>query len=118
MIELRTTFNPFKLRIKRREPIILSVELVNTGQETEIVSFEMNLGSQFSLEKSGFKNTASEKIPKFEPGESKKYYYDVWAKQAARPGEQPIKVAVIEHYNGFNYVKRKNEKTLHISVEE
>ena len=119
MIEVRTTFNPFKLKIGRREPIVLSIELVNSGPEAEIVSFELNLGYQFSMERTGgFKNTVSERIPKFEPGDSKKYYFDIWAKQAARVGEQPIKLTVVEHYTGFNYVKKKNEKTLHISVEE
>ena len=117
MIEIKTTFNPFKLRLKRKEPITLSVELANTGKDTEIVSFEMNLGNQFSLERTGFKNTLVERLPKFEPGEKKKYYFDIWAKQAARTGEQPIRLRVTEHYNGFNYIKKKNDKTLHISVE-
>jgi uncharacterized membrane protein len=118
MINVKTTFTPFKMKISRREPVTLSVELENDGQETEIVSLELRLGSLFSLEKTGFKTDAGEKIPKFEPGQKKKFYYDIWPKQMVRPGEHEIRLDVIEHYKGFNYIKRKQEKRLRVSVEQ
>ncbi len=118
MINAKTTFTPFKMKISRREPVTLGIELRNEGQETEIVSMELRLGSLFSLEKTGFKTDAIEKIPKFEPGASKKFYYDIWPKQMVRPGEHEIRLNIVEHYKGFNYVKRKQEKKLHVSVEE
>lgn len=118
MIEARTTFTPFKMRISRREPVSLSVELVNSGNEPEIVSLELNLGNLFSLEKTGYKSQVLEKIPEFKVGESKKFYYDLWPKQMVRQGEQGLKLSVIEHYKGFNYVKRKYDKVLKLTVEE
>lgn len=118
MLEIRTTFTPFKMKLNRREPVVLSVEIKNTGTEPEIVSIELNLGQQFSLEKSGFKNSDAARMPKFMPGEKKKLYFDIWAKQSARPGEQPIRFLATEHYQGFNYVKKKYDKTLKIAVEE
>jgi len=118
MIEVRSTFTPFKMKNSRREPVVLSVEIRNAGNEPEIVSLDLNLGGAFSLERSGFKNTATEKIPEFKPGESKKYYYDLFAKQAARAGEYGMKLTVTEHYKGFNYVKRKHDKTLRLVVED
>jgi len=80
MLEVRTTFTPFKARISRREPVSLSIEVVNGGQEPEIASFELELGGQFSLEKTGYKSEAMEKIGELKPGENKKYYYDIWPK--------------------------------------
>ena len=118
MLEIRNTFTPFKMKLGRREPVSLCIEIENEGKEPEIASFELNLGQQFSFEKTGFKTTAGVKIPEFKPGDVKKFYYDIWPKQAARTGMQPIKLMVIEHYQGFNYVKRKHDKTLHVSVEE
>ena len=118
MLEIRTAFTPFKMKISRREPVSLCLEIENAGKETEIISFELNLGQQFSFEKTGFKTAAGAKISKFEPGNVKKAYYDIWPKQAARLGMQPIKLTVIEHYQSFNYVKRKYDKTLHVNVEE
>lgn len=118
MIEVRTTFTPFKMRVSRREPVTLSVELINQGSELEIVSLELGLGGQFSLEKTGFKSDAREMIPEFKPGETKKFYYDLWPKQMVRPGEQEVKLAVTEHYKGFNYVKKTHKKVLKLAVEE
>lgn len=118
MIETRTSFIPFKMRIGRKEPVCLLLELLNSGSEPEIVSLELNLGKQFSLEKTGFRNYATEKIPEFKPGETKKFYYDLWPKQMARPGEQEIKLAVTEHYKGFNYVKKTHNRVLKLAVEE
>jgi uncharacterized membrane protein len=118
MIDIRTAFTPFKMKISRKEPVSLSIELVNSGQEPEIVSLDLMLGSLFSFEKSGFKNEKSEKIPELKPGESKKFYYDVWPKQMLRKGEHGIRLTIIEHYKGFNYVKRKYNKVLRLAVED
>jgi uncharacterized membrane protein len=118
MLEVRTTFTPFKMKISRREPIVLSVDLRNTGAEKEMVSVDLNLGNQFSLEKSGFKSAKAIRLPEFKPGEKKKFYFDIWPKQSARSGEQPITLLVTEHYQGFNYVKKKYDKALTIAVED
>jgi len=118
MIEARTAFNPFKMKISRREPVVLSIELANTGTEPEMVSLDLTLDQQFSFERSGFKSTDSKRIPEFKPGDKKKFYYDIFPKQMAREGYQPIKMTLTEHYKGFNYVKRKTEKILTLAVEE
>jgi hypothetical protein len=118
MLEIRTTFTPFKLKISRREPIMLSVEVLNSGTETEIVSVDLNLGQHFSLEKGGFKAAESFKMPDFTPGSKKKFYFEIWPKQSARAGNQPIKLLVTEHYQSFNYVKKNYDRALSISVED
>ena len=118
MIEIRTTFTPFKMKISRREPVVLSVEIRTPGKETEIVSLDVDLGQWFSFEKTGFKNKIVKNIPEFKAGDKEKFYYDVWPKQMLRAGEHGIKLTTIEHYQGFNYVKRKHEKVLKLSVED
>jgi len=118
MIEVRTEFNPFRMKVSRKEPVVLSVQLANTGNEQEMVSLDLNLGKQFSLERSGYRTVASEKIMQFKPGESRKYYFDIWPKQVLSGGDQAIALTVTEHYNGLNYVKRKHEKKLLLGVDE
>jgi len=118
MIDVRTAFNPFKMKLSRKEPVVLSLELKNSGNEPEIISFDMQLGQQFSFERSGFKNTVSKKIADFKPGDTEKFYFDIWPKQMVRAGEQPIRLTVTEHYKGFNYVKRKQVKMLKLGVEQ
>ncbi len=118
MIDVRTTFTPFKMKLSRKEPVVLTLVLKNSGNETEILSFDIELGQQFSFERSGFKNIISKRIAEFKAGDSKKLYFDIWPKQMVRAGEQPIRLTVIEHYRGFNYVKRKQVKTLWLGVED
>ena len=71
-----------------------------------------------SLERSGFKTRDAKRIPEFKAGESKKFYYDIFPKQALDHGDQAIRLTVTEHYKGFNYVKRKNEKVLKLAIED
>ena len=118
MLEIRTFFSPYKLKISRREPVTLSVEIANVGNEAEMVSFGLNLGNHLSLEKSGFKSASSSKIPEFKPGEKQKYYFDIWPKQLLKVGEQAIQLMATEHYQNFNYVKKKYDRMLTLTVEE
>jgi len=118
MIETRTSFNPFKMKIGRKEPVVLSVELSNTGVEQEIVSLDLDLGKQFSLERTGFKATSAKRMPEFKPGTSKKFYFDIWPKQMLRQGERNIALRITEHYRDFNYIKRKHDRMLKLSVDE
>lgn len=118
MLEIRTSFTPFKMKMSRKEPVTLSVEIANSGTGTEMVSMDLNLGNNFSMERSGFKSFTSMRMPEFKAGEKKKYYFDIWPKQMVRPGEHNILLAAAEHYQDFNYVKKKYDKRLLLSVEE
>lgn len=118
MLEIRTNFTPFKMKLTRREPVTLSIEMKNIGDSTEIVSFDVDLGNYLSFEKGGFKTTNSDRIMEFGPGQSKKYYLDIWPKQVTNAGEATIMLKATEHYNNLNYVKKKYEKALKLSIDE
>ncbi len=38
MIDIRTTFTPFRMKLGRREPVQLSLELINRGEEDAMLS--------------------------------------------------------------------------------
>ncbi len=118
MIEIRNRFTPFRMKLSRREPVQLTVELINTGQENAMLSMNLNLGAQFSLEKSGYKTAAVERIPELAAGQSKTFYYEIWPKQSVRTGTQELQLTVLEHHQNFNYVKKEYKKNLGLAVEE
>ncbi|MBN2067105.1 MAG: hypothetical protein JW744_01415 [Candidatus Diapherotrites archaeon] len=118
MIEIKTSFNPFRMKLGRKEPVQLCIELVNKDAENTMLSMTLNLGAQFSIEKSGYKTSALERISELKPGASKKFYYEIWPKQSARPGQQPMQLTVLEHYQNFNYVKKEYKKNISLNVED
>ncbi len=118
MIEVKTKFTPFRLKLARKEPVQLAVELVNKNPENAMLSLNLELGACFSLEKSGYKTGAAEQIPELKPGESKKFYYELWPKHSIRVGAAKIRLTVLEHYQNFNYVKKEYKKGPELIVEE
>lgn len=118
MLDVKTRFTPFRMKISKREPVQLSVEVTNKGNEKAIVSLNLGLGAYFSLEKGGYKTNAMERIPEMKPGETRKFYYDIWPKQSIREGENKVELNVVEHHQGFNYVKNEYKKNLGLIVEK
>jgi hypothetical protein len=106
------------MKIGRREPVTLRIELINQSNEPKMLSLEVRLGRQLSFEKSGYRTEQTEKIPTMQPAENKVYYYDVFPKANTRSEEQPIVVKVAEHYQNFNYVTKEYTKNLALRVED
>ena len=118
MLEIVTKFTPFRMKLSRKEGVHLTVDLKNQDPEDAMISTTLDLGSNFSMEKTGYKTVAEERIPKLEPGESKRFYYEIWPKQSARPGSQRLTLTVIEHFKSEEYVKQEYKRNLELTVEE
>ena len=118
MIDIRTIFTPFRMKLGRREPVQLSLELINKGEEDAMLSFNLVLGKNLSMEKGGYRTVAMEKIASLAPMAGKKFYYELWPKQTVTAGAQPIQLTVTEHYKDFNYVKKEYKKNLDLVIED
>ena len=118
MLEVITVFTPFRLKLQRREPVHLTVEIINRGKDPTMASLQVNLGNHLSFEKGGYKTRAMEKINSFPPGDKKKFYYEIWPKQATKNGPQPVEIVAAEHYQSFNYVVKEYRKDTDLIVEE
>ena len=116
-ININTNFTPFRLRLSRREPVQLTVDLTNNGN-TAMVSMNVALTPQLSFSKGGFKNRETARIPEFNSSETRRFYFEIWPKASTRLEEQPIVITVFEHYKSFDYIKNKTEKKLSLQVEE
>jgi hypothetical protein len=106
------------MRLSRREPVQLCVALSNLGGDDTIVSMELALSNQLSLEKSGFRASDVKRIEKFEKGGKKEFYYQIFPKQSTTAGERPVRVTIVEHYNDFNYVQKQYSKDIPLTIEE
>ncbi len=117
MIDIATTYTPIRHKLSTKEPVNLKVVLHNKGKESRMISMELRLNRNLSLDKSGFRGSDVKRLEKFGKGEKKEFYYEIWPKQSTSPGEQPVEIVVAEHYNNFNYVEKEQRKSIPLTVE-
>ena len=110
-------FTPFRLKLSRREPVHLTIDVKNTDADI-MASMDVSLSPQLSFSKGGFKNRIIERLPQLASGEEKRFYFEIWPKASTRIEEQPISITVFEHYKSFDYIKNKTEKKLSLQIEE
>lgn len=118
MIQINSSFNPFRMKLGRKEPIAFTVEVENTEAESKMLTMNIRLSGQLSFEKGGYKTEQMERVQELGPGEKKKFYYTIFQKAGTRTGQQPVLVKVLEHYRSFNYVANEYSKRLVLKVEE
>lgn len=105
MVHIRTEFYPFRLVMARREPVQLSVDLVNDGKEVRSYSIEIEVGHGLAIGNAGAKLREYRLLGNILPGEKKKVYYDLFAKAATDESTIPLDLRVHEH--------PKDSKTVH-----
>jgi len=116
-IKIDYKFTPFRLVMKRREPVQLEVVIKNTGSETAKLSVKLVLSRQLSLDKGGLKTAALERVDSLNAGENKVFHYEISGKQSTMTGEQPIAIIVDEHYKDYNYIKNTTRLDAELIVE-
>ncbi len=107
---------PYKLSLKRREPIELKITLTNPSDKEKMISLEVLTPRTLSIDKSGYKNYVVERFPSFKPKDRIIKYYDIYPKVTTRIGEEFVVIRVLEHYDDFSFVQKSIEKNVHISV--
>ena len=116
-MDLVTRFTPFRMKLSNREPVQLFVEVSNDEKQDKMLSLVVSLDRTLSFDKGGYKTEALERIEKLSPGQSKRFYYELFPKPGVREGDIPIKVALTEHYNSFEYVQNQVVKKPALKVE-
>lgn len=118
MLSINTNFHPFRMNLKNKEPVQLTVEIINRGQKEKMLSLQLALARELSLDKSGIVNTATKKIESLKPGESKIFYFDIYSKVMTRPGEKDVVLKVLEHYRDFKFIQKEHTEKMTLRVEE
>lgn len=116
-LNITTNFYPYRLILKRKEPVELRIELTNKGEKDKMISMQLLLDKNLALDKSGLKSNVMEKINPLPPNEKKTFIYSVYPKGFAQPGTYVVKVKTQEHYQNFSYAEKEYVKTLELVVD-
>ena len=116
-IKVDYKFTPFRLVMRRKEPVAMEVVLKNTGTDNAKLSVKVVLSRELSLDKGGLKTAALERIDSLESGATKIFHYDISAKHSTTAGDHPIHIIVDEHYRDYTYIKNSNKTEAELQVE-
>ena len=95
----------------------ISVEMKNDSKEQKLVSLEVNLPRSLGFDKSGLKTKEVVKIGNMNPEEEKKFYFEIFPKQATEAAEYPVEIMVLEHYKDYNNVNRRQSRQITVRVD-
>ena len=118
MLLINTNFNPFRMKLSHKEPVELTIDLINKGEKPKMLTMNLKLSAQLSLEKTGYKTEVMERIPVLRTGEKKEFFYKIFPKAGTRTQEQPIIIEVLEHFNDYKFVANQHKKKLGLLVED
>lgn len=117
-VNIKVAFFPFRMYLKRKEPVELVIEIKNNSDKTKLLSMQLAASRVLSLDTSGINKGAEQKIGELAPGQSTKLKYEVFAKPTADYGEYPVRVKVFEHYNSYDYIMQEYTKNVKLKIEE
>jgi len=118
MIGINTSFHPFRMKLSRREPVQLTIELSNRGGETKKLSLDVILSRELSLDKGGLLYNTSKRIDSLEPGKKQEFYFDIYPKHITRSGDHGVLLKLSEHYQDYKYVAKEQKKRLELQIED
>lgn len=118
MVKFISNFTPLRMKISRREPVQLYVEISNDESESKMLSLHVNLSRDLSFEKGGFKTDTVERMESLQPGETRRFYYELYAKPHLEYGDHNVRVVLLDHYNSFNNVKNEKIRNMSLRAEE
>jgi len=112
MIKITNSLFPFRLNIKEKNPIELTLKIKNLGVEDKFISFDVVLEKTLSFDKSGLKKSISVRHGILKPDETIAERLDIFPFQGIKDGDHRVLVIVNEHYLDYNSLKQKTEKVI------
>lgn len=116
-LSILTSFYPYRLVLKRKEPVELKVQLKNVGDKQKMISMHMLADKNLAFDKTGLKNNIMEKIDALMPSEKREFTYTVFPKQFASPGKYKLSLKAMEHYQSYKYSEKEYSKEIELTVE-
>lgn len=118
MLEVRTLFRPYRLKLLRKEPVEMTLTIINHGPGIALTSFELECDRSLSFDKGGFKATESANLGELAAGQRVEKVFWLFGKPVTRIGTYQIKVKATEHFNTYSLVKKEHVKTAELIVGE
>lgn len=114
MINITTSLFPFRLNIKDKNPIELSIQIKNMSSSSKLISYDVILDKTISLDKSGLKKSESFRYGELKSNEVINNKLLIYPFQGIKPGENKVMICVTEHYLDYNTIREKTEKIISI----
>ena len=118
-ISIKSYFYPFRLDLRDKKPVQLSIELVNRYEQPKRISLEVITPRNLTLDKEMKKTGELKRIDKILPKERKAFEFEIHAKPFIKPGEHSIGIKVMEHFDDYidyKYVAKSYTKIVDLTV--
>ncbi|MBS3060997.1 MAG: hypothetical protein J4215_00265 [Candidatus Diapherotrites archaeon] len=106
-LDIRTKQTPFRVSLSRKDQSELFVSIQNKGEQPEKASLVLETGRGLGLDQSGLKHYHEYRMNEILPGKTKEIYVRLYPVPQSVIGENPFRLTLNEHYDGFDLVKRK-----------
>ncbi|MEW6295580.1 MAG: hypothetical protein AB1467_04775 [Candidatus Diapherotrites archaeon] len=118
-ILINSHFFPFRLDLRERKPVQLTVELANKYNKAKLLTMEILLPRSLAFDKAGLKGIEQRKFEEIGARKTKTYYFDIYPKTLTDEGEHQIRIKVAEYMNEGKeqkYVAKEYKKDLELTV--
>ena len=104
-VSISSSLFPYRLSLKQHAKLAaeLTVEVRNNDSKSKLLSFEMRLPEQVSLDKGGLNRLVSKQIKELAPSTAARMSFPVFLTQRADLGVFSGKLLVSEHALNFEY---------------
>lgn len=116
MINISTKVFPYRLDLKTKDPIELTIEVTNISTTAKLLSSEIILDPELCLEKASIKKSEYKRHGEILPNQKIIMIYEIHPFQGALQGKKTVKFKVKEHFNDYKYVENITEKRIEIPV--
>lgn len=115
---INSSLFPYRLSLKQHAKLAgeLSVEIRNNDSRSKLLSFDLLLPEQVSLDKSGLNRGASKRLEALEPNSSARVKFPVFLTQKASQGVFSGKLLVSEYSSNFEFPTTNYSKELSFRI--
>ena len=117
MVTIRTSFFPLRLVAARKEPVQLTVDIINTHPESRVYSIEVELPRGLALDRAGPKASDRKQLGEILPRQEKRLYYNIFTKAGVDTDEYPIDIVVHEHRKGSTDIEQSFSKRIALQAQ-
>lgn len=118
MLSLSTRCNPIRISLMGKDIIMLTLTVKNISEEPRLVSVDMEVPPELSLDETGILNKKSTRLGELMPGVSGEVRFDIRATHRASPKEYSARMTAFVNYRNYNSVLEKVSTTAAIRVIE
>ncbi|MEW6295076.1 MAG: hypothetical protein AB1467_02130 [Candidatus Diapherotrites archaeon] len=117
-LTVKTNLFPYRMHLKEKEPLELTIEIRNDDVKPKLVSFELELPETVAIDKSGMTRIVQKNLDRMSPGETKKFLYSIYPSKKVDTGHWGGKLTVSEHYQDYNYILNNYSKDILVRIIE